>query len=84
LSQREIEKLSKDNQSIPLVNSFLTTVAISVVNPPANIFQGTSNQALRTMENMYAPLNIPTVLNPMPDNYDQKIRQFGADEDFSA
>ena len=35
------------------------------------------------MANMYAPLNLPNALNPMPDNYDKKIKQFGADGDFS-
>ena len=70
LLQREIEKLSKDNQSIPFVNLVVTTVATSVVNPPVNTFQGPSNQALRIMANRYAPLNLPNALNPMSDNYD--------------
>ena len=36
------------------------------------------------MANRYAPLNLIAALNPMPDNYDQKIRQFGADGEFYA
>ena len=82
LLQREIEKLSKDNQSIPFVNPVVTTIATSIVNPLVNTFQGPSNKTLRTMENRYAPLNLPNALNPMPENYDQKIRQFGEDGDF--
>ena len=83
LLQREIEKLSKDNQSIPLVNRVVTIVTTSILNPPINTFQGLSNQALRTMENRYAPLNLTNALNPMPNNYDKKIKQFGVDGDFS-
>ena len=36
------------------------------------------------MDSRYAPLSLPVVLNPMPDNYNQRIKQFGAEGDFTA
>ena len=36
------------------------------------------------MANRYAPLALPVVLNPMPNNYNQRIKQFGADGDLTA
>ena len=67
LLKREIEKLSKDNQVVTSVNTL----------------KGPSSQALTTMANGYAPLNLLATLNVMPDNYDQKIKQFGEDGDLS-
>ena len=34
------------------------------------------------MANKYAPLVLPTNLNAMPDNYDSKIKQFGAEDKY--
>ena len=84
LLNREIEKLSKDKQSVPLVNPVVTTIPTSVVNPFINTVQGQSNQSLRIMANRHAPLNLPVDLNAMPDNYHQKIKPFGVVGDFSA
>ena len=36
------------------------------------------------MANRYAPLALLGVLNPMPDNYNQRIKQFGVEGDFTA
>ena len=64
LLKREIEKLSKDNQVVTSVNNLT----------------GPSRQAIRTMEKIYAPLILLVNLNDMPDNYDSKIKQFGAED----
>ena len=67
LLKREIEKLSKDNQVVTSINTLT----------------GPSSQALTTMANRYDPLNLPVALNAMADNYDKKIKKFGADGDLS-
>ena len=36
------------------------------------------------MANRYAPLALPTNLNAMPVDYNTKIKQFGADEAYTA
>ena len=36
------------------------------------------------MANIYCPLALPTSLNPMPDSYNQRIKQFGEDGDLTA
>lgn len=36
------------------------------------------------MANRYAPLALPAALNPMPDSYNQRIKQFGASGDLTA
>ena len=36
------------------------------------------------MANRYAPLVILLVLNPMPDSYNQRIKQFGENGDLTA
>ena len=36
------------------------------------------------MENRYAPLVLPAVLNQMPTDYSKSIKQFGGDDDYTA
>ena len=36
------------------------------------------------MENRYAPLVLPAVLNQMPADYSKSIKQFGGDDDYTA
>ena len=36
------------------------------------------------MANIYALLALPIIFNPMPDNYNQRIKQFGEEGDFIA
>ena len=36
------------------------------------------------MENRYALLILPAVLNQMPADYNKSIKQFGADDDYIA
>ena len=67
LLQKEIEKLSKDSQSITSVN----------------ISKGPNQQTPLVMANSYAPLALHVGLNPMPYNYNQRIKQFGADGDLT-
>ena len=69
LLKREIEKLSRDNQ---------------VVNSTVNTVIGPSSEAIRTMANIYAPLFLTANLNAMLDNYDSKIKQFGAKDKYSS
>jgi hypothetical protein len=58
LLQKELEDLSKDNQSFSSVNSS----------------KGPNQHTPTIMANKYAPLALPTSLNPMPDNYNQIIK----------
>ena len=69
LLKREIGKLSRDNQ---------------VVNYTVNIVARPSSKVLSTMANRYAPLALPANLNAMPANYGTKIKQFWADEAYTA
>ena len=68
LLKKEIEKLSKDSQAVTFVNTLT----------------GRNQQAHVVMANIYSPLALPTALNPMPDCYNQRIKQFGADGDLTA
>ena len=61
LLQKELENLSKDSQSFSYVNSS----------------KGPNQQTPTIMANIYAPLALPVALNPMPNNYNQRIKQFG-------
>lgn len=84
LIQSELDKLSKDNQSIPFVNPVATTAATPSVNPHINISQGTTSEPFSKMANRYVPLALLANLNVMPTNYNSKIKQFGADEAYTA
>ena len=67
LLQKEIKRLSKDSQSI--------TFVITSKEP--------NQQTPIVMANKYIPLALPDVLNPMPDSYNQRIKQFGKDDDLT-
>ena len=68
LLQKELEKLSKDSQLVLSVNTS----------------KGPNQQTPIVMVNIYVPLALPDVLNPMLDNYNQRIKKFGADGDLTA
>ena len=58
LLQKELSKLSKDRQSVSSINTS----------------KGPKQQTPLVVANKYVPLALPIVLNPMPDNYNQRIK----------
>ena len=66
--QKDLEKISKYSQSFSSVNSS----------------KGPNQHTPIVMANIYDPLALPAALNPMSDNYNQRIKQFGAEGDFTA
>ena len=49
-----------------------------------NTSKGTNQQTTIVMAKRCGPLALPVDLNPMPNNYNQRIKQFGAEGDFIA
>ena len=68
LLQKKLENLSKDSQSFSSINSS----------------KEPNQQTPTIMANKYAHLVLLASLNPILDNYNQRIKQFGAEGDFTA
>ena len=76
--------MSKKNQSSLSINTVVDTGRTLFGNLSSGTFKGFANKPITSMENRYAPLVLPAILNQMPIGYNQRIKQFGGDDDYIA
>ena len=84
LLQKELDSLSKKNQSSLSVNTVVDTGTTLSGNLSSGTFQGFANKPITSMANRYAPLVLHVVLNQMPADYSESIKQFRGDNDYTA
>ena len=83
LLQKELDNLSRKDQSNLSVNTVVDTKKTLSGSSSSGTFQGFGNNSITSMENRYAPLVRPAVLNQMPTDYSKSIKQFGGVDDYT-
>lgn len=76
--------MSRKDQSNLSVNTVVDTKTTLSGSSSLGTFQIFANNYITSMENRYAPLILPAVLNQMPVDYSKSVKQFGGDDDYTA
>ena len=83
LLQKDLDNLPKKDQSSLSINTVVDTKTILSGSSSSRTIQGFASIPITSMENRYAPLVLPVVLNQMPADYSKSIKQFGGDDDYT-